>query len=65
MQDVLANAKSDLQRCPAYYYAGARCLTLGKKVEARTLYDACLAISSDCLERTLAEIERKSVADAV
>jgi tetratricopeptide (TPR) repeat protein len=58
---VLAQAADDHQRCQAHYYAGARHLTLGNQEAALAEFDACLALHVDCVERGLAEVERRHV----
>lgn len=56
---VLGEAADDTARCQAHYYAAARLATLGRAKEAAAELEACLAIDSPCVERQLAEAQRR------
>jgi hypothetical protein len=51
-------AKNDEQRCQALYYAAARAVTQRERASAQRYLDACLAMNLQCLETTLARIEK-------
>lgn len=60
LSGILAFAGSDVQRCQAHYYAGARLLTVGQVDAARAEFGACMALEANCTELDLARCELES-----
>src|SRR5262249_24941541 len=61
LETVLQTAQTDVQRCQANYYGGARLLTLGHTDVALKRFEICVKLNVDCLEKRLAEIERDAL----
>jgi len=59
--DVIERASDETQRCQGHYYAFASLATQGRAKEAAAELDACLAIDSPCVERQLAQAQRRKV----
>lgn len=55
LEEVLALAEDEDQRCQAHYYAGTQLLSQGRR--GRHCFSACLTSSSRCLEWLLASID--------
>jgi CHAT domain-containing protein/tetratricopeptide (TPR) repeat protein len=59
--EVLRLADNDTRRCQVHYYWGARLLALGQIEPAQDAFNACLRFDASCLERQLAEVEKRFV----
>jgi len=52
LADMLPAMDHEKLRSKAYFYAGARQLTLGRAADARRLFESCLAIRAETAERS-------------
>jgi hypothetical protein len=55
--DVVNLAQTDVQRCQAHYYAGARLQTFGESASAQLEFETCVRVECRCLEFHLAWAE--------
>ncbi len=66
VEEVLADAENDAQRCQASFYAACRFLIEGKVAEAERQFDLVFSLDTDTLERRIApEISRITPPTAV
>ena len=57
LDPLLVRAETDDQRCQALFYAAERLVSTGEKDKARELLKACVDLSANCAEKTLALAE--------
>src|SRR5262249_49487332 len=63
--EVLAQAATELERCQAYFYAGARLQTIGRHEFAHQQFDLCVNSSARCAEWLIASLEQMRPPTAV